>query len=388
MKEKNANRLKILEQKWLDGSISDEEAQFYARWYNWKQNQKVFVPDAIAEGFVEHHHLLFNRIVNVLDKEGNKFQLFYKKIQKKKAVRISLLRYGAAATILTFVILSVLFVTNNKRQSNNIATNDVAPGKSGLILTLDNGKKIMLDSIKDGLISVQQGIKVYKRNGRIEYEGTATSSILNTATTDVGRQYEIVLPDHSKVWLNAQSELQYPLTFANNERKVFLKGEAYFEVQHKNNNVPFIVETSNKSIQVLGTHFNVNAYDDNDNIVATLIEGSIAMRSGNNSKIIRPNQAAISSQNNTNISIENVVASNAIMWMKREFNFEDLTLSDIMKLIERWYGVKVAYQPDVNRNARFAGSTPMNQNLSEVLKVLELSGIHFQLENKTLKVMN
>ncbi|ANI88265.1 hypothetical protein A9P82_02465 [Arachidicoccus ginsenosidimutans] len=387
MKEKNRKLLYDIEKKWLDGTISDEEAELYSRWYNWVQNNEVKIPENLATNKAEHKRKLFDKIIDKLDAEGNQFRLYYRRLNgrylRKKLVRLS----AAAVFTIGIIVSGIWFYTKDNGKNNNKMVTDVTPGRSGLILTLNNGKQILLDSVKDGLISEQNGVKVYKKDNRLVYEGKAAGDIINTATTDTGRQYQIELPDHSTVWLNAVSELKYPVSFAANERKVTLKGEAYFEINHLKKDIPFIVETEGKSIKVLGTHFDVNAYGDKGNIIATLLQGKIAMQSGSNLQTILPNEAVVSPIGSAEISVKQVKASDAILWMKREFNFENLSLEDIMLQIQRWYNIQVVYDKGVDKQMQFNGFVPMNQNLSEVLKVLELSGIHFSLKNKILTVM-
>lgn len=386
MKRNNNELLKILEEKFLNGSISDEELKLYSRWYNWKQGRKVEIQEDIAPSYDVHKNKLFGKILDELGESGESFRQYYRHFQQKASLTKYIFKYGIAAALLSIIIITAfLLIPTKKIDKKNFQ--DIEPGRSGLVLTLDDGKQIMLDSVKDGLISYRNGVKIFKKNGHIEYEGTGLKDLYNTATTNVGRQYQIVLPDNSIVWLNSLSELIYPISFSGNQRVVKLKGEGYFEIKHQYPNTPFIVETANKQIKVLGTHFNINSYSDEPNVIATLLEGSVEMASGRNNTVIHPNQAAVGMRNGNDITVKNVVAEESVMWLHQVFNFENLTLEEIMKKIQRWYGVAVLYQTGVNKNATYAGVTPMNQNLSEVLKVLEFSGIHFIWENNKITIL-
>lgn len=373
----------------LLGTITDEEAALYARWYQWKQNLTVHIPEDMATDEQTHRNTLLHKITKSADDNTLHDEIWSSSEQKGYLFKKYKKWLAAASFIAVLSIGAAYWLKSDKLKTPaQIAQKDILPGKKGLKLTLEDGKEIMLDSVKDGLISVQNGVKIFKRNGELVYEGHATKPIYNKATTDVGRQYQITLPDHSKVWLNASSELTYPVAFDRQKRSVSLKGEAYFEVQHLNNNASFEVNIGNKSIHVLGTHFNIHAYKNEPNVVATLLKGSIAMQSDHQTQKINPNQEAKCPFTSNHIQVKNVDAATSILWMQQQFNFDNLTLDEIMKNLERWYGIQVIFENNADRTMTFAGSTPMNQNLSEVLNVLKLSGLHFKLINKSLTIQH
>lgn len=262
--------------------------------------------------------------------------------------------------------------------SNRLVQNDVGPGSDKAVLTLSDGTTIYLDSVANGAIAQEGKTSIVKQaNGRISYhlKGAATEGIMmNTMHTPRGGQYRLVLPDGTQVWLNAASSITYPVAFTGKERKVRITGEAYFEVA-KNKELPFIVNVDDKSsIEVLGTHFNVNSYADESAIRTTLLEGSVTV----NGAVLKPGQQArINGERLTvlnNADIDKVMA-----WRNGLFNFEDASLEEVMRQLARWYDVEVIYQkgiPDI----RFEGEISRNIQLSNLLKVLARAEVKFKIE--------
>lgn len=272
---------------------------------------------------------------------------------------------------------------------------EIAPGGNRGILTLSNGKQIILSDIssKDIIAKEDQDEVTIKMdaNGVITYIINSNSSTaqegadsFNTLSTPTGGQYNIVLADGTKVFLNAVSSIKYPTQFNGDKRIVELEGEAYFEVA-KNKSKPFLVKSANQTIEVLGTHFNVHAYNNESVVKTTLLEGSVAVSSKNQKAILKPGQQSNIADNAVRIAIKEVDTEAAIAWKNGRFKFDNADLKSVMKQLERWYGIKVEYRGDVS-DVRFNGGTFRNKNLSEVLKVLELSNIKFKVEGKTIIV--
>lgn len=378
-------RLSELEKKWLDGSISAVEAEEYANWYNSGQNEPLNIPESIARSREEHQLKMLENILGKLEKENES------KTDESDQTPVRKIRtkyfYPIAASLILFLGIGGIWLYNylRNRESTEIVKQDKAPGQSGLVITLEDGREVLIDSIPDGVIAVENGISIIKKDGAIYYEGTSDELAYNTATTKKGRKFELVLPDNSKVWLNAASQLKYPVVFTGKTREVELSGEAYFEVEH-NSEKPFVVKAGNQRIKVLGTQFNVNNYSDENHIATTLIDGSVEVAAGNEEEIIEPNQQAISSNLAAGIQVTEVNAKECISWVRGEFNFNNADLKTILNQISRWYDIDIQILPGVDQNQIFYGSTNMNQNLSEVLKVLELSGINLTLEGNTLTV--
>lgn len=305
-------------------------------------------------------------------------------------------RVAVAASIALLLGTGIFYFAKPKEQIIPVAekAQEIAPGGTRGILTLSNGKQIILANISAKDTIAKEGEEVTIKmgaNGVITYiinpDADASKNnpnAFNTLSTPTGGQYNIVLADGTKVYLNAVSSIKYPTQFNGDKRLVELDGEAYFEVA-KNKNKPFIVKSDNQSIEVLGTHFNVHAYVNESVVKTTLLEGSVAVSFKNQKSILKPGQQSNVSENFTKIKIREVDTDEAIAWKNGRFKFDNADLKTVMRQLERWYGIKVEYRGDVS-DVRFSGGTFMNKNLSEVLKVLELSNIKFKVEGRTIIV--
>jgi transmembrane sensor len=310
-------------------------------------------------------------------------------------------RIAAAASIALLFGGGIFYFTKSELrvEQENIQVvekpKEIAPGGNRGILTLSNGKQIVLSDIssKDIIAKEDQDEVTIKMdaNGVITYvinpnadTSEEDADSFNTLSTPTGGQYNIVLADGTKVFLNAVSSIKYPTQFNGDQRIVELEGEAYFEVA-KNKSKPFLVKSANQTIEVLGTHFNVHAYNNESVVKTTLLEGSVAVSSKNQKAILKPGQQANVSESSSKIAVKEVDTEAAIAWKNGRFKFDNADLKSVMKQLERWYGIKVEYRGDVS-DVRFNGGTFRNKNLSEVLKVLELSNIKFKVEGKTIIV--
>jgi transmembrane sensor len=310
-----------------------------------------------------------------------------------------------AASVILFLSIGIYYWTGNKKTkqlSNLVSTaKDIAPGKNGAILILANGSHIVLDSLNNGVVANQNGVQLKLNNHQLAYNptGKTVSDIsYNLISTPKGRQFSIVLPDGTKVWLNSASSLRFPTEFIGTERKVELKGEAYFEVA-KNAKMPFKLNVNNKAeIEVLGTHFNVNAYENEKKLTTTLLEGSVHMYQiakgvdlplPARGVVLKPGQQAFVTDSQQMQSVITVVSdadvNKAMAWRNGLFNFEGATIEDVMKQLERWYDVTVKYEGAVPER-EFQGKLPRNLKLSQVLKILDEMDIKVTLEGRVLIV--
>jgi len=265
---------------------------------------------------------------------------------------------------------------------------DVAPGKQGATLTLANGKKIRLGEVANGEVVKEAGVNITKTaDGQLIYEQgkVSQSSTYNTLSTAKGETYQIKLPDGSLVYLNAASSLTYTAALLEQGiRKVKLEGEAYFQVAKDQKHL-FVVETKGQEVQVLGTHFNINGYADEGRVKTTLLEGSVRLTGLKEQKILKPGQQAILSKDSFQVSAADIEES--LAWKNGLFMFNDKRLEDIMKMVSRWYDVEVDYHGDEIRNERFSGTVSRFNNVSELLKVLESSGlVHFKIEGRKILI--
>jgi ferric-dicitrate binding protein FerR (iron transport regulator) len=304
-------------------------------------------------------------------------------------------RISAAAAVLIIIATGLYFgpfSPGKTDQPQDQLVNDVSPGGNKAILTLADGRKIALDDADKGQLAEQSGIKVSKTaDGQLTYDvsGSDVRALkinYNIIETPVGGQYQIILPDGSKVWLNSTSSLRFPTAFTQSQRTVELKGEAYFEIKHSK--TPFLVKTNNQEVEVLGTHFNISNYPDEAYTKTTLLEGSVKVRvsKGTASKILLPGQQA--AQQSDRIQVKPVDAEAAIAWKNGLFIFDDESLEAIMRSVARWYGIEVIYEKDVNRNLLFGGSVSRYDNVSKVIDKLELTGgVHFKIDGRRITVM-
>lgn len=301
-----------------------------------------------------------------------------------------LIRIAAAATIL--VVLSIGLYINRQhsvRQHTFITKNDVPPGGNKAVLTLNDGRNINVDDVTNGTIAQQSGVSIRKiSKGQLIYTiasgGALPANIdYNTVSTPNGGQYQVILPDGTKVWLNSASSLRYPTRFEGSQRLVTLTGEGYFEVAH-NNIMPFIVNCANQSVRVLGTHFNIHSYP-NEAVVTTLLEGSVKVKSTANNIhrefTLKPGQQLTHLEGQFNVSPADIARN--VAWKNGQFIFHNTDLTTIMREVQRWYDVKVDLVglPDERYNAVIRRDV----QLSKLLQTLELtSNLKFKISERRI----
>lgn len=306
-----------------------------------------------------------------------------------------------AAAVLVFCTVGIV-VLNNKylKTANKIAKNTkpaiIVPGGNKAILTVAGGKTIVLDSAANGLIAKTGVGKVLKtRSGQIVYK-SVSSGISNVAAAEVsyntlstprGGEYQVVLPDGTKVWLDAASSITYPVAFTGNERRVKLTGQAYFEVA-KNKEKPFYVGINNVQVRVLGTHFNISAYSDDNEITTTLLEGSVQVTKNNTLSLLKPGQQAVVSNNSDKIAVSEANIDDAMAWKNGYFIFNDDNITGIMKKVCRWYNVDVEYRGNYN-DQQFGGTFYRSKSITELLTHLQKIGkLHFTISGRRITVMD
>ncbi len=262
----------------------------------------------------------------------------------------------------------------------------ILPGGNHAVLTMGDGTRIILDSVDNGRIR-EGNLNITKEDGLLVFAHTPASAAeisYSTLSTPRGGSYKVVLPDGSEVWLNASSSLRFPTAFRGHQREVELMGEAYFEVT-KNKAKPFHVKVGEMTINVLGTHFNVNAYADESSIKTSLLEGSVNITRGSVSGLLRPGQQAILAKNKEKVEIKDADLEEVMAWKNGLFQFDGADLKSIMNQIGRWYDVTIVYSGDVPVR-RFEGKISRDAQLSDVLRILELSNVKFRLEGRKIIV--
>ncbi|HEX9151453.1 MAG TPA: FecR domain-containing protein [Flavobacterium sp.] len=314
-----------------------------------------------------------------------------KKIKKSSVISLfNWQKIALAASILLVMGIGTLFFIKNSNESPVVVTSRLAddkePGKTGAILTLSNGSKIVLDSVGNGLVANQNNTTVSKKNDGVVYTaGSGAQVVYNTMTTPRARQYNLELSDGTKVWLNASSSITFPTSFAANERKVILTGEAYFEVA-KDKTRPFRVAVNDMQVNVLGTHFNINAYDDEAAVNTTLLEGSVLLTEKGKQVLLKPGQQAQKQKSGAIVINDNVNLEEVMGWKNGVFYFDNASLQTVLRQVSRWYDVDVVFEKGIPTRT-FEGEIQRNLQLSQVLKILEKNKVHFKIDGKILRVM-
>lgn len=300
---------------------------------------------------------------------------------------------AASVLLLLGTVLYFQIGSGDKREQTATVKpvqNDVLPGKNGAVLTLADGRQVMLDSSGDGIIATQNGSKVYMKNGQLTYDqkGAASGAApYNTMVTPKGRQFVVSLPDGTKAWLNASSSITYPTVFSGKDRLVKITGEVYFEVVQQKNR-PFIVDVDGKqTVQVLGTQFNINSYSDEVSIATTLVEGSIKVSANDKSVFLRPGQQSRAAGDGKELTVHTGVDVNReVAWKNGLFVFNDADIKSVMRQISRWYNVEVVYD-DPPLDKLFMGKISRNVPVSKVIHLLELTKlVHFTVDGNTITV--
>lgn len=369
-------------QKYRDGSINSEELALLETWYlQWQ-------PEDLD---LSHEELLAVK---------DEVWLSVAPIPAKTTHIKLWPAIAAAASLLLLLSVSAYYLLQGPTKKDNpdqgIVNNqihDFKPGGNKALLTLSNGKQIVLTDTKNGKVADQGSVTIRKNaNGQLVYDASNTGNtageiLYNTMTTARGGQYQITLSDGTQVWLNAESSITYPVAFPHGERKVVVNGEAYFEIA-RNENKPFKVLTANQEVTVLGTRFNVNGYADETGINTTLLSGSIKIRnlSSGKSSLLSPGQQSRIVKDKDPIIIKTVNAEDAISWKNGYFLFDNQDIKSIMKTMSRWYDVDIEYN-HYNKNERFGGTFSRASNISEILHNLEQIGhIHFNIQAKKIIV--
>lgn len=303
-------------------------------------------------------------------------RMFSRVVQPKKP---AYWRYAAvAAMILVLLGAGSLYLFRTQPLPvNKVYVQDLPPGRNKATLTLADGTSITLDSANR---VIQQGsTAVHQQNGQLEYSNQGVDVVYNTLTTPRGGQFQVTLPDGTKVWLNAASSLKFPVAFTGKERVVTLTGEAYFEVIH-NEQMPFRVHTNGMVIEDLGTHFNIMAYPDEALVKTTLLEGAVSVSDGNRNVRLKPGQQTVG------MKVQAADTEEAVAWKNGEFSFHHTSIYEVMRQVSRWYDVDVSYQDSLD--TYLSGNIKRSENVSAIFKMLEVAGdIKLKIDNRKVSIM-
>lgn len=359
---------KLLLEKYKAGKYTPEEKLLLQKWFHHLEED---TPSELTEAdLIIAKKALRKNMVNLVG---------------KAQINILWPRIIAAAAIVIIISFGIYFYLGLDKRNTQYVTlmpKDIDPGGNKATLTLSDGRKIILTNAKNGKLAEQSGINVTKAaDGQLIYtisnsDNSSQQISYNTIETPVGGQYEVNLPDGSKVWLNSSSSLHYPVRFTGKERKVEITGEAYFEVAH-DKTMPFRVTNASQTVEVLGTHFNIMAYPDEVSTNTTLLEGSVKIIKDGNSKLISPGEQ--SRVKGGNIDVVAVDINEATAWKNGYFMFKSEDIYSIMRQISRWYNIDIQYLGNVSGKV-FGGKISRSRNISEVLEILESTGsLHFQI---------
>lgn len=377
---------KELLEKYRTGNCTDAEKAIVETWYL-KFEQE------------EGNLLSGTQITEATDRIWNRMPIH--EVEEIKPVRRNLWpAIGTAAAVVLLGALALYFfnpspLNPSKEQLSNVnpATEQVIlPGGNKAVLTLADGKQITLDEAGNGKLAEQSGITITKtKDGQLVYTVSpsavaAKGPAMNMIATPKGGQYQVNLPDGTKVWLNAASSLRYPAAFTAGVRQVSLTGEAYFEVAKVRSEMPFKVSTATQTVEVLGTHFNINSYTDEPAVKTTLLEGAVKVISPATAVkelILKPGQQ--SALRGAQLNVAEVNEEEVIAWKNGMFRFRDADLQTVMRSVARWYDVQVNYEGTLPVR-QFSGEIHRNVNLSEVLDILSFFKVHFRVDGKTITV--
>jgi len=378
--------IQILERYRL-GTASADELDFLEKYYSvFEANDDVLLTD--------EEYLQINKNIKArVDREIEKIAKSNSAQKPALVLWPSWAKYASVAAMLLILVTSGLIFRHYyvSRADTLVAQNDIEPGGQHAVLTLANGKKIMIDTANTGQIADESGIKITKNaKGQLVYlvssdGGTEQGSYTNTITTPKGGNYQVILSDGTSVMLNAASSITFPTSFSGLMREVSLEGEAYFEVT-KNTEMPFMVKSGQQVIKVLGTHFDVNAYADEPALKTTLLEGAVEVTSHKAAVRIKPGQQAlVEKKDQKNIIVREADLEKEMAWKNGVFSFENDDLKSIMRQVARWYDVEVIYEGEFPDD-KFFGGIPRNSKLSAVAKILELNNIQLKVNGKTIRV--
>ncbi len=375
-------RLNEIANKWRNGTATPQEKEIYEKWYTSFDDTEVEVKRSEYQDAHRMGAKIFARLMIRVDQD-RQIPSIFKRYQRW---------FSAAAAILLFAVGYWIFKEQGQTSQYAAQTSPILPGKRVATLRLPNGQIVQLKEHKDGLVINASDLR-YKGGATIAHEGPATNTQQIVLSTPKGGTYQVTLPDGSKVWLNALSSISIPADLATRfDRRLELKGEAYFEIARSHMQVngadrrrPFIVTANNSTVQVLGTRFDVKSYAEEPGVRTTLLEGSVNFTSGKKHQLMLPGQRSVS--NGQGITTTYVDVDEVIAWKNGNFQFADQKIQTIMHEIGRWYNVEVVYQGTPTRES-FGGTISRNKPITEVLASLEETGaVHFKIEGRRVVVM-
>jgi transmembrane sensor len=361
------------------GTCSDDERSLIEDWY------LKFEQKGLKDLPYEEREADLNKIWNALP------------IHRTKTRQINLwYRMAAAAVILLFLSVGIYLVSDSSRKQQQVIqtiARTLTPGGNKAVLTLSNGKQVVLTGALNGQLAKQnntaitktaEGAVVYNENP-LDSSGSKGMLVYNTMTTPMGGTYALTLSDGTRVTLDAASSIRYPVVFNGAERKVEITGQAYFEVAH-NKLKPFRVTTNGQTVEVLGTHFNINAYADEGSTKTTLLEGSVKVSKAGLAALLKPGQQSTTLSNDATIAVKEADTETAVAWKDGLFRFKRADLQTVMRQFARWYNVEVVYDGKIPHVA-ITGKVQRKASAFQVLQTLNKLDIKFKMEGKKITIL-
>ena len=391
-------QLAELAERFLLGVATEKEIALLHEWYDTADKEEielVFTPEPETAEAVGKR--LFGGVQLVIQEER----------QKTRHRRIVLTRrWLAAASVIFVVVFAGKYIWGSYRSAKpehgvaQIAKpgNDLPPGGNKARLLLGDGSVIDLADAKNGTLKREAGARIDKKDGQLIYDASKGEEAsgegdvarkdeiaeMNSIQTPRGGEYQVILADGTKVWLNSASSLSYPTTFTGKDRQVQLRGEAYFEVA-EDKKKPFKVSVGDMQVEVLGTHFDVMAYEDESAINTTLLAGAVRVTKGSASRVLEVGQEASMDRSSESLRVNEVDVEEAVAWKHGFFQFDGVSIETVMRQLARWYDVDVEYEGRTDKH--FRGTISRSENVSAVFKMLELTGaVHFSMEGKKIIV--
>lgn len=386
MSDLTSEQISRLADKWLKGTISQEEKALFEAWYNNVPEGTVEWNDETTHSRQELSEHLLQQIRERME-EKRPLSLYHR--MPGRYLRV-------AAAIALLIISAGIYWFSVKKQGpsqlaagNNINNIQLKPGGNKATLTLANGTVIALEDEHNGALGQQNNTKIIKlNNGQLVYNSEQEKSgnapaVFNTLSVPRGGKYNITLADGTVVWLNAASSLTFPAAFTGKERQVSLNGEAYFEVATDPSR-PFSVKVGDMQVQVLGTHFNIMAYNDEQSVNTTLLQGAVKIQSSTGEALLRPGQQA-KMDHAGKVQVVHADIDAVIAWKNGLFSFNNASIEEVMRQVARWFDAEIVY-PDGIPQDRFQGEIDRSSDITAVLKILEASGVKFTVQGHKILV--
>jgi transmembrane sensor len=375
--------IKVLAEKWMQGTITPEERAYFEEWYAGFNDEELKITESKHRDPEELRSAIWDKINSDIIAENPS-------IAKPKIFTLWP-RIAAAASILIGLYIGGYFILHKQshQQTAQNQIHDIAPGSNKATLTLANGQKIILTKGLSGQLA-QQGNTLIQMNNQnaVAYNASGSKAntpiVYNTMSTARGEQspYPLILADGTKIWLNAASSVTFPTAFTGKERRITVTGEAYVEVAH-NASMPFKLIAKDQTINDIGTEFNINAYDDEPIVTTTLASGSIKVDKNGNAILIRPGQQASTNASNNNIIVKDADLDAALAWKNGAFDFNHADIKTVMRQIARWYDVDIVYDGQIPTTT-ITGKVHRNVNASQALSILSYLDIPFKIQGKKI----